>query len=665
MTARFALSVIVLALGLTSCGGSGQSVGRFAYLLNVTGLPDSTTQTGHYEGWAIVNGTARTTGKFVVDGTGPGAVVRSPQRDRVYGTAAEAEFGPSITLLGQDFPLLQESTHIFITLEPEGDHDRVPSCQVILAGTLMNDSAILVPFGTPIDPTFDCALSDGQGGATLGLPNLAAASGSVELRTPTDDQSNPVPNDHAGLWFTNGGVPSLALPTLPGTLTYEAHVVIDGETRSLGRFKNGARRDDDFATAEQRGPDGPGFEAPGGDFVTPTNPPFAFDPPRTDLTSAQNFSSGDFRVLVSVEPQPDNDVAPFGLGLLSAFIPPTAVFSGGSGFSEIVMTSQFSEFPAANLVLTASSVVLSDLRLPMSAAAGTQPNDRRGHYELFAVLGGQDVSLARFLVVGTNIVELGTLATIGTMMQVVFDANTTANPGFPDPSMATSLFISFEDEADMDPLTSGRVLLQGSPVGGLATMSVVGRSATGGRGLADFSFAAGTFQLDTPTNDLPGVSEDDQFGLLFRRAGIVLDSNATSLTLPALPSGFVYEAFVENRLTGRMLSVGRFADASHSDQNDAASRSRGFERKPGFPGEDFLFDVPTVARLAAGPGSITQVFVTVEAVPDAEDGPSFLRVLQAAVPAGAAVGGVGGAPVALTNVFGNLGLGGQVSVIAD
>ena len=95
------------------------------------GLPDSGTMRGHYEGFAVVNGQAISTGKFVVLGTGPGALIMNPEQTLTFGTAMRAEFGPSSTLLGQDFPFINDATHFFITIEPDGDSDPAPSCQVI------------------------------------------------------------------------------------------------------------------------------------------------------------------------------------------------------------------------------------------------------------------------------------------------------------------------------------------------------------------------------------------------------------------------------------------------------------------------------------------------------------------------------------------------------
>ncbi|HGY91527.1 MAG TPA: hypothetical protein ENK43_10175 [Planctomycetes bacterium] len=642
---RGLLWLAVPLLLVTGCGG-GNGKGRFAYSISLVGLPDSNGRTTHYEGWAVINGTARSTGKFVIDGTGPSATVYNLERTRSFGPASAAVFGPASTFLGEQFPFLVDATHLFITVEPEGDHDREPSCQVILAGPIVNGAAHLSPTGISVESGFPCAQDDGMGGAVLGLADFSTATGFVELRSPTDDVSNPTPNDFAGVWFTQGGAQGLSLPTLPGSFRYEGFAVINGVTRSLGRFRDPGARDEDFATALQRGDDGPGPSFPGQDFVQSFTPTVPFDPPVLDLATEANFpGEGDFRAFISLEPFPDNDVAPFGITLLSAVIPPTAVSAGGSGNVDVDMVA--GALPQAAGALTSTSFTLMDLTLPANASTF---NDRRGHYELFCTLAGQDQSIDRFVIVGEDLFSLSTGLMFGTRTQAVFDAVSTGNAMFPDLTAATECFITFEEEGDPDPAPSARVMLEGVPSGGMVSLTTAGAVATGGRGLADFSMITGKFQLDSPTNDASGVPADDQFGILYRLVSVGSDRDAASLELPDLPSGFCYEGWVEDRATGVVYSTGKFVDPGASDRNDGISQSRGMEPKKGFPGEDFLNAVPTQSLMAVGPDEITQVFVTVEPEPDGAAGPSLFRILEVTVPPGQAPGGVGGPALPMTNV---------------
>ncbi len=639
------LWLVVPLLAFASCGGGGDK-GRFAYSISLVGLPDSNGRTSHYEGWVVINGTARSTGKFVIDGTGPTATVFNVDRTRSFGPASAAIFGPASTFLGEQFPFVVDATHLFITVEPEGDHDREPSCQVVLAGPIVNGAAHLSPTGVSVDASFPCARDDGMGGATLGFADFSGAAGFVELRSPTDDVSNPTPNDFAGVWFTQGGAQGLSLPPLPGPFRYEGFAVINGVTRSLGRFRDGGARDEDFATAPQRGDDAPGPPFPGQDFVQPFNPPTAFDPPVLDLATDVNFpGEGDFRAFVSLEPFPDNDVRPFGITLLSAVIPPTAVNSGDSGNVDVDMT--VGALPQADGALTSTSITLMNLTLPANTSSA---DDRHGHYELFCTLAGQDQSIDRFVIVGENLFSLSTGLMFGTRTQATFDAVSTGNAMFPDLTGTTECFITFEDEGDGDAAPSVRVMLEGVPSGGMVSLTTAGAVAAGGRGLADFSTISGKFQLDTPTNDASGVAVDDRFGILYRLVGVSRDRDAESLVLPVLPEGFCYEGWVEDRNTGAVYSTGKFLDPGASDRNDGISQSRGMEPKAGFPGEDFLNAVATQMLMPVGPDEITQVFVTVESEPDDAPGPGPFRILDVTVPPGQAPGGVGGPALPMTNV---------------
>ena len=191
-------------LFFTSCGsGGGGDERRFAFFLNLVGFPDSDTVRGHYEGWAVLDGEAVSTGKFVIVGTGPTAQVMDIRRTRAFGSADRAEFGPSITLLGERFPFVNLATHFFVTLEPEGDFDNQPSCQVLVAGAIMNGDSICTPTGVVVPPEIECGLDDGMGTVRLGLADFAGATGTFQLRTPTDDVTNATPNDFAGAWFVD------------------------------------------------------------------------------------------------------------------------------------------------------------------------------------------------------------------------------------------------------------------------------------------------------------------------------------------------------------------------------------------------------------------------------------------------------------------------------
>jgi hypothetical protein len=650
---RRLMVVILASAGLAACGGDSENPdeGRFAMGVTLAGLPDSNTVRGHYEGWAVVNGVAQSTGKFVVDGTGPGARIFNAERSLLLGTAADAEFGPSITLLGDRFPFVEDAEYFFVTLEPEGDHDRLPSCQVLAAGALVNGAATLNPAGTAVIPSTPCAIDEGGGNFRLGLVGVAAASGVFRMLSPTDDVSNPVPNDFAGVAFVdlpNPGIPmpGLNLPALPAGWTYEGFAVVDGVARSTGKFRDPAGFDEDAFTARQRGADGPGLAFPGQDFVASFNPALPFDPPLVQVARGEDFTAGDFRAFITVEPDPDNDERPFPLEILSQVVPPGAVSASGFGILDVAMAPQLASLPAASALPAAGSLTLSGITLPPLGAGAA---DRLGHYHLWVVIGAIPQSVDRFVIDGAGIFSLGSQMVIGTLQQTVFTDASNGAAFFPPVEQATEVFVTLEPQGDADSSPSPNVILDGLVTAGAATLTVAGQTAAAGRGLASFAGAAGTFQVDTASDDVSNPLPNDAFGILYRTI-TGSDLNARSLTLPVLPAGWKYEGWVQERLTGFTFSTGKFRDPAAPDESDMVSRSRGPDLKPGFPGEDFVQAVPAAPLVAAQNGSITEVFVTLETVPDNSAAPSSIVILRAAVPLGAVAGGVSTGPIPLINV---------------
>lgn len=226
--------------------------------LEVTGWP--TLQGGfHYEGWAIVDGSPVTTGKFNV------------------------QAGILVDLDGQAVHVfsavgIESATAIVITIEPAGDIDDVPASTHFLAGDVSNGMAML---------TVDHA-------AALGT-DFSTAGGTFLLATPTDD---PDGNELSGIWFIElpGPTASLVLSDLAAGWRYEGWAIIDGQPLSSGTFLSGEGGDD---AAPFSGP-APGPPFPGEDYVT--NAPEGVTLP-TDLSGGT--------VVISVEPFPDDDPAPF------------------------------------------------------------------------------------------------------------------------------------------------------------------------------------------------------------------------------------------------------------------------------------------------------------------------------------------------------------------
>ena len=171
-----------------------------------------------------------------------------------------------------------------LTIEPDGDTDAGPSAVHYLDGNFVNGKAIAVT----------------SGAGAIGASFLSSL-GSYILATPTNGPST----HNQGIWYLNAGNPSLQLPALNTGWAYEGWVVntATGEVISTGVFTSATGSDSDGAGPTAGPNPAPAF--PGQDFITP----------------ARILNNGNYRAVISVEPQPDFDPAPFTLKILAHDIP--------------------------------------------------------------------------------------------------------------------------------------------------------------------------------------------------------------------------------------------------------------------------------------------------------------------------------------------------------
>jgi len=228
-------------------------------------------------------------------------------------------------------------------------------------------------------------------------------------------------------------------------------------------------------------------------------------------------------------------------------------------------------------------------------------------FEVWAVHGERKISAGGF-----NVDEDGNLVD-GFGHEAVFTSPR-------DPARADAIVVTIEPLPDPDPGPSGIVVLEGAPDGDRARLRFPVRL---GR-------IAGTFILATPT-DASTTNESAGVWFLDPAAG-----PGPSLTLPALPDGWVWEGWGVTQ--GVPLSTGRFTSASGAD--DAAPFS-GPLAGPPFPGEDFLANLPTSISppvdLADGSSVIVlTIEPDLDGVDPTGDAPFSIKPLIGAVPAGAA-----------------------------
>ncbi|PIQ61720.1 MAG: hypothetical protein COV99_08540 [Bacteroidetes bacterium CG12_big_fil_rev_8_21_14_0_65_60_17] len=198
---------------------------------------------------------------------------------------------------------------------------------------------------------------------------------------------------------------------------------------------------------------------------------------------------------------------------------------------------------------------------------------------------------------------------------------------------AETLFLVINGKGDSPVVPSGKRLLGGSLNGGSASLSLSHEEGFG----VDFSNAAGQFVIATPTDSDPS---NENSGVWFGTRSGTGEAFEPSLVLPDLPSGWIYEGFVQ-LVDGTTLRTGTFSRVDRVD--DEALFFDG--DSPVVPGEDFLVNAPVGVSFPVDLSGAT-VFITVELVEDDDDlTPSSVRVLTANVPSGS-----DGTPITLQRV---------------
>lgn len=235
---------------------------------------------GHYEGWAIVDGSPVSTGNFNIDASG--------QPVELGGGAVIDEFEAAVDITS--------ATAIKITIEPPGDADPAPSGLVVVEGDV---SGVMAPLHAAIP----------------GLDMLSTmATGAFILATPSDNATMP-DNDDMGIWFLTMPGPEagfMNLPDIGPKWTYEGWAVdVSGAgpvPYSTGTFAGASGFDSDEAGCMGGGP-----PFPGEDFVA------LHCGPELDL------DTGDFAAVLTIEPVPDINPAPFQLKPMAGMIPTDAL----------------------------------------------------------------------------------------------------------------------------------------------------------------------------------------------------------------------------------------------------------------------------------------------------------------------------------------------------
>ena len=293
-----------LQAGSVACAQSGPE-NLVLTFMNLATLDEDLE--GHYEGWAILDGSPVSTGKFNVDdagmpvGLGGGGVID--------------EFAAGVDISG--------ATDIKISIEPPGDNDEIPSGLIIVDGPVTDAVAELMT-------------------SVPGLEILQTmTTGQFILATPSDNPDVP-DNDNQGTWWLTmpGPNPGFShLPDIGPSWAYEGSVVDMSDPDhpipySTGRFAMAEGHDSDEAGCNGGGP-----PFPGQDFVEFQCPP--------ELV----LDTGNFAAVLTIEPEPDALAGPFQLKPLAGPIPIDGVGQNHEMTNQVIDT-----FPTGTARLYAEPV---------------------------------------------------------------------------------------------------------------------------------------------------------------------------------------------------------------------------------------------------------------------------------------------------------------------
>ncbi len=246
----FSVLACVVMLSAVSCSSDDDGPPTSNLTLEIIGL-ESLTNGANYEGWIVVDGVFKSTGKF--------SQVTNPQ---VFAVNKES---------------LDKATSFVLSIEPPNDSSAEPSQTRLLSGTF-NGSVANVDIKSVVT-------------------DFNAISGKFVMATPTDNVSD---NDQFGIWFEDpSGIvvaPGLNLPKLADGWKYEGWVIFNGTPVTTGTFKEV----DTFDDASPYSGNGSAPSYPGEDFLNSAPQGLTF-PDDGDVRGKE--------VVISIEPSPDYDQA--------------------------------------------------------------------------------------------------------------------------------------------------------------------------------------------------------------------------------------------------------------------------------------------------------------------------------------------------------------------
>jgi hypothetical protein len=240
--------------------------------------------------------------------------------------------------------------------------------------------------------------------------------------------------------------------------------------------------------------------------------------------------------------------------------------------------------------------------IPMSTLTinlnGLETLDSDFVYEGWIVVNNAPISTGRFNTATVNSTQTFTLVTS-------------------ELEAATQFILSIEPVAGDVPAPSDTKILSGSFVANAATLSI--ESVVGNFANTATPFS-GSFVTATPTDNTGGVDNGNN------DRGVWFIQNATTaglINLPQLAAGWKYEGWAVFNNGMSPATTGQFTVAAGVDSSSPYS---GNEPAPLFPGEDFLFNLPTGVD-----GIVTGLPIVISIEPDLVGDPTtpfFLKPIS-------------------------------------
>lgn len=259
----------------------------------------------------------------------------------------------------------------------------------------------------------------------------------------------------------------------------------------------------------------------------------------------------------------------------------------------------------AGIVAACSTSSDSDTDSLTLTFSGLEPLQNGFHYEGWVLINGNAITTGKFNVNDNGeIVDLSGSA----IPNGEFDVDA-------DLASASVFILTIEPGGDTDDIPAVTHHLAGGITNGTASLSMMHNASLG----SDFMNAVGEYILATPSD---GGDSNELSGIWFLNP----DAGTSTLSLPDLPNGWVYEGWAV--ADGTPLSTGTFTSVEGADN---AAPFSGNEPTPPFPGEDFLMNAPSGLTFPLDLSGGT-VVISVEPSPDDSPAPFALKPLVGQIP---------------------------------